>query len=109
MLLEDTKDLLPEDRVAFFIARAKRRNKRTRQRIAQHKLRKLFEETKRTYGVGAWYCEHKHRIIRDSVNSASVRKECNRRFRRRHNNGHYEEVANGGAYRKHEDYWWSVC
>lgn len=108
MLLEDTKDLLSEDRVEFFIARAKRRNKRTRMRIAQRKLRKLYEETKHSYGVGAWYSERKHRIIKDSVNVASVRKECNRRFRRRFNNGHYENVANGGAYRKHEEYWWAV-
>lgn len=101
-------DLLPEERVAFFMARAARRNKRSRRRIGKNKIVQLYKETKDKYGVGAYYDEHKKRIIRSSVNNASVRTSCNRRFRRRMNSGHYETIANGGAYRKYEEYWWAV-
>ena len=108
MLLQLAEELLPEDRLPFFIARVTRRNKRQRLRIGRHKLRKLYKETKNTYGVGAWFCEHKNRIIKDSINKSAIRKNCNRRFRRRYNNGRYEEVASGSSYKKHEDYWWEI-
>lgn len=85
------------------------RNKRTRLLIQKHKLSRLYEATKRKYGVGAYFSWQKGRIIKDSINSASIRKGCNRKFRRRLNRGVYERVENGGAYRKHEDYWWAVC
>ena len=108
MLLIKPEELLPEDRLPFFLARAGRINKNVRRRIAKRKLRKLYEETKHIYGTGAWFNKHKNRIIKDSINRASVRRDCNRRFRRRFNNGRYEDVASGGAYRKHEEYWWSI-
>ena len=84
------------------------RNKHYRTMMAKRRLKKLYEETKHIYGVGAYYDTRKKRIIKDSVNSASERTACNRRFRRRWKSGRYDTVANGGAYRKHEEYWWSV-
>ena len=88
--------------------KAQRRNKRYRILMAKRRLKKLYNETKNIYGVGAYYDSYKKRIIKDSVNSASVRTACNRRFRRRWKNGRYDTVSNGAAYRKHEDYWWFV-
>ena len=88
--------------------KTKIRNKRMRKRIERHKLQKLYEETKYKYGVGVYYSEQKKRLIKDSVNKSSVRKACNRHFRRRLNRGELDGVSNGGSYRKHEDYWWAV-
>lgn len=96
----------PDSRPVF--PKASCRNKRARLLAARHKLRKLYDKTKHIYGVGAYYDTRKKRIIKDSINSSSERAACNRRFRRRWNNGRYDAVANGGAYRKHEEYWWSV-
>ena len=84
------------------------RNKRYRTLMAKRRLKKLYQETKNIYGVGAWYNSHKGRIIKDSINNKKERQLCNRRFRRRWKNGRYNEVADGGAYRKHEEYWWAV-
>ena len=84
------------------------RNKRMRKRIERHKMKKLYEETKHKYGVGAYYSEQKKRIIKDSVNNADVRKACNRRLRRKLNRWDLDEIPNGGSYRKHEEYWWAV-
>ena len=107
MLLQEN-ELLPKERAEYFMTRATRRNKRMRQKIARHKLAKLYTETKDKYGVGAWFNERKNRIIKDSIQNASVRTACNRRFRHRLNSGRYDTVANGGAYRKHEEYWWAI-
>ena len=86
-----------------------RPNRYERKRISHHKLNALYNETKEKYGVGAYFDRYKKRIIRDSVNSKSVRRMCNRRFRKRHNSGIYENVQNGSSYKKYEDYWWNVC
>lgn len=107
MFLE-SDELLPKDRVDYFRRRARRRNKRSRLLVRKQKLNRLFEETKNSYGVGVYYDKWKGRIVEDSLNKSSVRRECNRRFRRRVNHGRYSVVANGGAYRKHEEYWWSI-
>lgn len=84
------------------------RNKYYRVLEERRRLRKLFSKTKNIYGVGAYFSKYKNRICKDSVNSKSVRKMCNRRFRRRLNQYRYATVPNGAAYRKHEEYWWSV-
>lgn len=83
-------------------------NKRTRALMRRRKLRKLYEETKNIYGVGAYFDHRKNRIVKDSVNRSDIRRDCNRRFRRRLNSNRYEKVDDGAAYRKYEEYWWSV-
>ena len=102
--------LTPDDMVTVKPAfpKAVRRNKRYRTLMAKRRLKKLYNETKNIYGVGAYYDSYKKRIIKDSVNKASVRAACNRRFRRRWKSRHYDTVANGAAYRKYEEYWWAV-
>ena len=109
MLIESNEALLPEDRIPYFKARAERRNKLTRRNIKKQKLRKLYDSTKTKYGVGAYMDTEKQRLVRYSVNNAGIRTFCNRRFRRRLNGSNYEDIGNGGSYRKHEEYWWSVC
>lgn len=106
MLCEEDA-LLSEDRVEFFRKRVSRRNKYERVHVGRRRLKKLYEETKNIYGVGAYYDSRKGRLIKDSVNSASVRRSCNRRFRRRLNRGRFD-VMDGGAYRRYEEYWWTV-
>jgi len=108
MLLQNDNELLPEDRLQFFRERATRRNKRSRIDTKKRKIQKLYDKTKTLYGTGAYYDALKKRFVRYSVNNASIRTLCNRRFRHNLKSGKYETVADGGAYRKHEDYWWIV-
>ena len=43
-------------------------NKRRRLIKGKNKLKKLYEDTKNCYGVGAYYDYHKKRIIKYSLN-----------------------------------------
>lgn len=78
-------------------------NKHEARNIARHKLQRLYEETKHTYGAGAYFDREKKRILKYSCNSQALRQSHNRRFRRKH-----IDVANGGAYKKFADYWWDL-
>ena len=103
-VFDDLDELLEEEEPL----KIPRSNRYHRWLIGRRKLRNLYRKTRHKYGVGAYFDYYKHRIIKDSVNSKSIRQECNRRFRRRMNQYRYDTVANGAAYRKHEDYWWGV-
>lgn len=78
-------------------------NKHEGQAIARRKLQRLYEETKHAYGAGAYFDTDKGRILKYTCNSKELRQSHNRRFRRKH-----IDVASGGAYKKHSDYWWDL-
>lgn len=84
------------------------RNKYLRILWKRKRVLRLYRETRRKYGVGLYYCHDKQRLVRYTVNKKSVRTMCNRKFRKRMKQ-YCEPVSDGGAYRKHEEYWWSVC
>lgn len=78
--------------------RAKERNRR---------LKKLYEETKNSYGAGAYYNEEKNRYVKcSSCNnpgySKSLRKISNRKVRRN------DIPLKGCSYKKVFDYWWEL-
>lgn len=71
------------------------------------RLVKLYENTKNSYGRGAYYDKKKKRLIRYTVRRNAnlprfYRKRANRAVRRN------PEVLNHGAYRKQFDYWWEL-
>ena len=87
-------------------------NKRRRLIKGKNKLKKLYEDTKNYYSAGAYYDYHKKRIIKYSLNKKSIRKLCNRTFRRRMKRtirGDYDNIPNGSTYKKYTEYWWAIC
>lgn len=79
--------------------RSKERNRR---------LKKLYEETKHSYGSGAWYDEEKGRYIRYYPSSSTgytkyLRRISNRKIRRMK-----EMSLKGCQYKKAFDYWWTL-
>ena len=79
--------------------RSKERNKR---------LKRLYEQTKHSYGSGAWYDDRKDRYIRYYPTNRTgytkyLRRLSNRRVRRMK-----EFALNGSQYKKIYDYWWSL-
>ena len=68
------------------------------------RLKKLYDETKNSYGRGVWYDNKKQRYVRYCFG------DCKRYFRRlanrkvRRNN----DVPSGGNYKKVFDFWWSI-
>ena len=84
------------------------RNKRTRWLAGHRKLMRLYDRTKDHFAyTGAWMDEN-GRIRRYSYHQASVRRMFNRRFRHRWKQYRYDTVANGNAYRRHEEYVWAI-
>lgn len=79
-------------------------HRRTKQE--RKKLRRLYDETKHSYGAGVWYDEQKHRFIRYSMGSGGrstfLKKQSNKRVRRA------EDVGNHCGYRRHFDYNWEL-
>ena len=72
----------------------------------KEKLQKLYEQTKNTYGNGAYYDEQKHRIIKYWAAGPGtgkwLRRLGNKRLR------HLGRAYKGGEYRKVFDYWWEL-
>lgn len=72
--------------------------------IGKRKLEKLYEETKNGYGAGAWKDDNGH-IKKYWVcpNARRWLKRCCSKAARKSKN-----IANGSAYKKAFDYWWSL-
>lgn len=68
-------------------------------------LRKLYNETKNSYGSGAYYDEDKNRLIRYSCNEKWAKNQGNRKIRRL---SIEESIPNGKVYRKVYDYQWVI-
>lgn len=78
-----------------------------RKRVENHRLKRLYSETKYSYGAGAYYDERKKRYIRYSCNDKALRQIMNRRTRRKLKKNHEDTVQNG-QYKKLADYWWTL-
>ena len=76
-----------------------------RSRVEKQRLKKLYGETKYSYGAGAYYDEHKKRYIRYSCNDKALRQIMNRRVRRKLKRNH-EDIVQIGQYKKLAEYWW---
>lgn len=76
-----------------------------RSRENKRRLRKLYEETKYSYGAGAYYCDKKHRYVKYSCHCKSIKLVCRRTTRRRMVN---QDSLSRGGYRKLYDYWWTI-
>ena len=112
-LLEDTEDMLDElwedsQETPPVWLKAFRRNKFSRRVIAQKKLRNLFKQTRRKYGVGVYFDRWKKRLVQCTINKKSIRKTHNRHFRRIHNGNLNLVAASGGSYKKFSDYKWDI-
>lgn len=74
------------------------------------KLKKLADETYRSYGAGAYFDNTKGRFIRYSVHNAWLKTHCRRMTRRRMkriSNDVYP-INQKRAYKKYYDYWWEL-
>ena len=77
-----------------------------RKQEENHRLKKLYDKTKCSYGAGAYYDERKDRFIRYSCHNKWTKTYCRRITRRRLKNkcDHYS----GCLYKKFYDYWWEI-
>ena len=77
-------------------------------KMEEHRrLRKVYIETRHSYGAGVYFYERKNRYVRYSVGSQRsrgkyLRNVANRKVRRSNN------PSNHGGYRKVYDYWWEL-
>lgn len=72
----------------------------------KHRLKKLYEETKNSYGAGAWFNKNKNRYIRYTCHNKWLKKYCSKAIRRKMKN--MEVSPKGNDYRKIFDYWWEL-
>jgi len=80
--------------------------KQSRER--NRRLKKVYQQTKNSYGRGVWYDTRKGRYIRyyprtNTSLSRYFRKQANRKVRR-----NKQEPLQYGSYRKIYDYWWNL-
>lgn len=77
----------------------------SRSRETRRRLKRLYDETKHTYGAGAYYDDDKNRYVRYSCNDKNAKIICKRITRRR-----MAKLDNTtrGSYRKLYDYWWII-
>ena len=73
-------------------------------------LSKLYEETKSSYGAGAWLNEEKGRYIKYSCHNKWLKLHCRRTTRRRMRHIPCEDTKHGknNVYKKYYDYWWEL-
>lgn len=71
-----------------------------------HKLKKLYDETKNSYAAGAYFDERKNRIVKYTCHNEWFKTHSRRIVRRRLNNS--DILSNGNEYKKMYDYWWTV-
>lgn len=72
----------------------------------KHRLKKLYDKTKHSYGCGAWYYEKQDRLIRYSCHNKWLRRYCRKMSRRKMNN--QMKLYSKGDYNRLFDYWWWV-
>ena len=77
-----------------------------RKQEEKHRLKKLYNETKNSYGAGVWYSEEKHRYIRYTCHNEWTKTHCRRITRRRLNSNY--NCYSGCLYKKFYDYWWEI-
>ena len=77
-----------------------------RSRERNRRLKKLYNETKYSYGAGAWYDEDKGRYIKYSCGGKNykkyLKKLCSKKARK------YKGDMQNCDYKKTFDYWWEL-
>lgn len=76
-----------------------------RKQEEKHRLKKLYNETKNSYGAGVWYSEEKHRYIRYTCHDEWTKTYGRRLVRRRLKN---KDCPFGCYYKRFYDYWWEI-
>lgn len=79
--------------------------KRSQER--KHRLKKLYDQTKNSYGAGVWYSEKKNRYIRYSCHSSWLKHYC-RKITRRRIKWDNDLTGKNNSYKKKFDYWWAL-
>lgn len=79
--------------------RAQERNRR---------LKKLYNETKNSYGVGAYYSKCKNRLIPIYFSKPWLKAYCRRQTRRRLKQNIDNLDIKSNNYKKYFDYWWEL-
>ena len=77
-----------------------------RSRERNRRLKKLYEETKYSYGAGAWYDERKKRYIKYSVGSKEIKKYLKKLSSRKARR--YKGEMQNCDYKRTFDYWWEL-
>lgn len=77
-----------------------------RKREENHRLKKLYEETKNGYGRGAWYSDKKQRYVRYyAYSTTGLTKQLRRTSNKKVRNSD-DVPMRGSGYKKCYDYWW---
>lgn len=79
--------------------RAQERNRR---------LKKLYNETKNSYGAGVYYSERKNRLIPIYLSNPWIKARCRRSTRHRLKQNIDNLDIKGNSYKKYFDYWWEL-
>lgn len=77
-------------------------NKKERNDIERHKIKKLLDDTKHRYGAGAYYDEAKGRIIQYWFNKKYLKKVAAKTARK------VKAISNGSLYKRVYDLWWEL-
>lgn len=77
-----------------------------RKQEEKRRLNKLYNETRNSYGAGAYYDYEKNRIIKYSCHRKQEKLHCRRMIRRRLKN--QTGCYSGCIYKRFYDYWWSI-
>ena len=77
-----------------------------RSREDDKRLKKLYEETKNSYGAGAYYDEKKGILRQYSVHSKFIKNQSTRTIRRKLKNS--DIIYSKGQYKRLYDYWWEL-
>lgn len=77
-----------------------------RSRERNRRLKKLYEETKHSYGAGAWYDEDKNRFIKYSCGGKKYKKYLKKLSSKKARR--YKGDMQNCEYKKTFDYWWEL-
>ena len=72
----------------------------------KRRLKRLYDETKNSYGAGAYFNERKNRYIRYSCHNEWFKTYSRKIVRRKLKNN--EDLIHGNSYKKIFDYWWTI-
>ena len=72
----------------------------------KRRLKKIYSETKNSYGPGVWYDEEKERYIKLDFTSTWLKHYCRKSIRRKMKDN--DTFNQKGLYKKYFDYWWEL-
>lgn len=78
-----------------------------RKREDNRRLKKLYEDTKSSYGAGAYYDDRKKRYVRVYVRRSHTKKDY-KRYSNKRLRQNRSVALRGNKYRRVFDYWWEL-